>query len=123
MIDLILRKIKLRTVEQPEGDVQNELVQKSKLEQGTVSSLSLQLSKTVQERVKRDRDGSGGRRVAGKEIGREVKKEPRMHNIRKAKGNCFKKEGMVKVSKVAKIKKNKHQEYMIQLNYLEVPDI
>lgn len=47
MIDLILRKIKLRPVEQPEGDVQNELVQKSKLEQGTVSSLSLQLSKTV----------------------------------------------------------------------------
>lgn len=103
MIDLILGKIKLSPVGHPEGDIQNELIQKSKLEQGIVSSLSLQLSKTVQERVKRDKDGSGGGRVAGKEVGREVKRKPRIHNIRKAKGKSVsRRKGWSKYQKLQK---------------------
>lgn len=69
---------------------------KSKLKQGIVSRLSLQLSKTIRERVKRDKDRDGRKRGAGKEVGREVKREWRIHSEKSQGKTSFKQEGMVK---------------------------
>lgn len=92
---------------------------KSKLEQGIVSPLSLQLSKIIRERVKRDKDRNGRRRGAGEEVGREVKREWRIHSKKSQGKTCFKKEGMVKAP-IAAEKLRIRIKTVTQLNSLEV---
>lgn len=117
-MDLILDKINLRPVEQSEGNVQSEHIWKVRTRY--IQSIKLQVNKTLGREWRETKTEM----EEDKEVGREMKQNPRTHKKHQGKKNLFEKERNDQNTKSFRnIKKNKDQELMTCLNYLEVTGI